>query len=118
LVAVCAAATDERVHAVGVLDGPAALMTEEAYAPGTRMGLLAPNLFTVGDVPQLSALMAPRRLIISGGVTPQGKKLLEKDIKEAYRFTREVYDLYKAGDKLTLVEDGKPEDMAAILLPA
>ena len=96
VVALCAAATDERVHTVAAFDAPATLVTEEEYAPGRDMGLLAPNLFTVGDVPQLAALAAPRRLVISGGVTPQGKKLNEKDIKEAYRFTREVYDLYKA----------------------
>jgi len=116
VVALCAAATDERVYAIAALDAPATLVTKEVYAPGTRMGLLAPNLFTVGDVPQLAALAAPRRLLIGGAVTPQGKKLTEKDIKEAYRFTSEVYDLYKAADKLTMLEDAKPEDMAALLV--
>jgi cephalosporin-C deacetylase-like acetyl esterase len=116
VVALCAAATDERVHTVAAFDAPATLVTEEVYAPGTRMGLLAPNLFTVGNVPQLAALGAPRRLFIAGAVTPQGAKLLEKDIKEAYKFTREVYDLYKAADKLTLLEEGKPEDVAALLV--
>jgi dienelactone hydrolase len=114
MVALCAAATDERVHAVGVFDGLASLVTEEVYAPGTHMGLLAPNLFAVGDVPQLAALMAPRRLFIGGAATPQGAKMLKKDIKEAYRFAREVYDVFKAADKLTLSEEGKPEDMAQI----
>ncbi len=103
LVALCAAATDERLHAVGVLDGPATLVTEEVYAPGTHMGLLAPNLFTVGDVPQLAALLAPRPLLISGG----------KEIKKAYRFTREIYDLYKAADRLTVLEEGKAAEIAA-----
>jgi cephalosporin-C deacetylase-like acetyl esterase len=116
VVALCAAATDNRVHTVVAIETPATLVTEEAYAPGTRMGLLAPNLFTVGDVPQLAALGAPRRLLIAGAVTPQGKKLPEKDIKGAYQFTREVYDLYKAADKLTLLGEGKPEDIAALLI--
>jgi pimeloyl-ACP methyl ester carboxylesterase len=116
VVALCAAATDNRVHTVVAIETPATLVTEEAYAPGTRMGLLAPNLFTVGDVPQLAALGAPRRLLIAGAVTPQGKKLPEKDIKGAYQLTREVYDLYKAADKLTLLEEGKPEDIAALLI--
>jgi cephalosporin-C deacetylase-like acetyl esterase len=116
VVALCAAATDNRVHTVVAIETPATLVTEEAYAPGTRMGLLAPNLFTIGDVPQLAALGAPRRLLIAGAVTPQGKKLPEKDIKGAYQFTREVYDLYKAADKLTLLGEGKPEDIAALLI--
>jgi dienelactone hydrolase len=114
VVALCTGAMDDRVHAVAVLDAPATLVTAEAYAPGTRMGLLAPNLFTVGDVPQLAALGAPRRLLIAGAVTPQAKKLPEKDIKEAFKFTREIYDLYKAADKLTLLEESKPEDIAQI----
>jgi pimeloyl-ACP methyl ester carboxylesterase len=116
VVALCAAATDDRVRSVAAIETPATLVTEEAYAPGTRMGLLAPNLFTIGDVPQLAALGAPRRLLIAGAVTPQGKKLPEKDIKGAYQFTREVYDLYKAADKLTLLGEGKPEDIAALLI--
>jgi hypothetical protein len=115
VVALCSAATDERIHAVAAIDSPATLVTEEAYAPGTRMGLLAPNLFAVGDVPQLAALAAPRRLIIAGGMTPQGKKLNEKDIKEAYRITSEIFALYKATDRLTLVEDGKPDEIAPLL---
>jgi cephalosporin-C deacetylase-like acetyl esterase len=116
VVALCAAATDERIHAVGVYDGFASLVTEEVYAPGTHMGLLAPNLFTVGDVPQLAALMAPRRLFIGGALTPQGAKMLEKDIKEAYRLTLEVYDQLKATDKLTLREESEPEAMAALFV--
>jgi len=115
VIALCAAATDDRVHTVAAFDAPATLVTEEAYAPGTRMGLLAPNLFAVGDVPHLAALGAPRRLFIVGAVTRQSKKLPEKDIKEAFRFTSEVYNLFKAADMLTLLEDGKPEDMAALL---
>jgi pimeloyl-ACP methyl ester carboxylesterase len=116
VVALCAAATDDRVHAIAAIDAPATLVTEEAYAPGMRMGLLAPNLFTIGDVPHLAALAAPRRLVLSGGVTPQGANLTEKDIKEAYRFASEAYHLYKATDKLTLLEGGKPEDVAALLI--
>ena len=116
VVALCAAATaDERVSAVAAIDAPATLVTEDPYGDGMRMALLAPRLFSVGDVPHLAALGAPRRLVIAGGVTPQGKKLGGKEIQEAYAFTREVYDLYKAGERLSLSEEARPEELAAML---
>ena len=80
------------------------------------MALLAPRLFSVGDVPYLAAPGAPRRLAIAGGVTPQGKKLGGKEIQEAYAFTREVYELYKVGERLSLLEEAKPEELAALLV--
>jgi hypothetical protein len=64
----------------------------------------------------LAALGAPRRLLIVGGATPQGKKLAGKEFTEAFRFTREVYGLYKAGERLSLLDEGKPEEAAAMLM--
>ncbi len=117
VVALCAAATaDERIRAVAAIDAPATLVTEEPYGAGMRMALMAPRLFSVGDVPHLAALGAPRRLAIVGGVTPQGKKLGAKEIQKAYAFTREVYELYKVGDRLSLSEEAKPEELAAMLV--
>jgi len=117
MVALCAAASaDERVSAVAAMDCPATLVTEEPYGAGMRMALLAPRLFSVGDVPHLAALGAPRRLVIAGGVSPQGRKLAAKEIEAAYSFTRDVYELYKAGDQLTLSESATPDELAALLV--
>ncbi len=117
VVVLCAAATaDERISAVAAIDAPATLVTEDPYGAGMRMALLAPRLFSVGDVPHLAALGAPRRLAIAGGVTPQGKKLGRKEVQEAFAFPREVYELYKAGDRLSLLEEAKPEELAAMLV--
>src|SRR5262249_44365081 len=44
LVAVCAAALDPRITSVVLLDPLTTLISEEAYAAGTPMGLLAPGL--------------------------------------------------------------------------
>jgi pimeloyl-ACP methyl ester carboxylesterase len=115
VVALCAAALDDRFSAAAVLDAPAALVTEEAYAPPVRMGILAPNLFAAGDVPHLAALAAPRRLAVVAGVTPQGKKLDAKGMQAAYAFTQAVYGLYKKDDRLTLREDADAGDVAALL---
>jgi dienelactone hydrolase len=118
VVALCAAATtDARIATVVSLDAPATLVTEEPYGPGMHMALLAPQLFSVGDVAHLAALGAPRRLIIAGGVTAQGKKLSGKELQQAYAFSREVYDLCKAGERLSVLDEAKPEDLAGMLQP-
>ena len=57
---------------------PVTYLTEAAYGATTRMGTLAPGIVSqVGDVPQLAAMAAPRRLAVIDGVTPQGTKLTE-----------------------------------------
>ncbi len=66
-------------------------------------------------MPQLAALAAPRRLIVAGGVSSQGKPLAEKALKNAYAFTASVYKLHKAESKLTLAASLKPEELAPAL---
>jgi dienelactone hydrolase len=118
LVAVCAAGLlDDRVSAAATVEAPASYVTEQAYPAGTRMGLLAPGLFRVGDVPHLAALSAPRRLMIVGGVSSDGKALAGKALAEVYGFTALVYRLHKAEARLTVAEALKPEELAAGLSP-
>jgi dienelactone hydrolase len=100
---VLAAAHDLRgVKAVVLVDSMVSLVTDTPYGSGTMMGLLAPGLLKVGDVPHLAALVAPKRLIIAGGVSPQGKKLTQKELEVAFRFTIGVYEAMKMGEWLTI----------------
>ena len=46
--------------------------------------------------------MAPRRLVLAEGVTPQAEPLPEGRLREAYTFTRAIYQLYKAEPRLTV----------------
>src|SRR5439155_22577993 len=78
---VAAGLLDDRVASAAALDAPATFVTETAYGKTTRMGVLAPGLLRVGDVPQLAALVAPRKLVISGGATPTGGHLREKALR-------------------------------------
>src|SRR5262245_7619991 len=56
IVALAAAALfPDRISAVATYSLPATLLTPRPYPDGTRMGLLAPGLFKVGDVPHLAA---------------------------------------------------------------
>jgi dienelactone hydrolase len=105
IVALCAGGLlDGRITSVTSIGAPVTYITEEAYGPGTRMGLLAPGILGVGDIPHLAALNAPRKLVIAEGVTPQGKKLSEKEMTTAFGFTQLIYKLHKAGEKLRVVE--------------
>lgn len=90
---------------VVLVDPPTTFVTDSPYASGTPMGILAPGILKVGDIPHLAALIAPRRLIIAGGTSPQGKKLSQKELEEAFRFTSEVYKTLKAAEKLTIVAE-------------
>ncbi len=106
LVALSAAALfDDRVSAAVLANAPVSLVTEQAYGTDLRMGLLAPGLLSLGDVPHLAALIAPRRLAIAGGVSPQGKKVKGDALQEAFAFTSGIYKLVKAADKLSVSDD-------------
>ena len=97
------------VAALGVLSS---FVTPTGYADGTRMGLLAPGILAVGDIPHLASLHAPRRLLISGAVTPEGKALDKEGTTKAFAFTRKAYGLMKADASLRIDGDMTPLDVA------
>jgi hypothetical protein len=106
---------NDRVVAAAALHAPTTYVTEQAYAAGSSMGLLAPGLLRLGDIPQLAALAAPRRLVLAESVTPQGKKLAQGYLDEACAFTRDIYKLYKADAQLTVTERADVADLVAKL---
>lgn len=99
---VAGALLGDRLNAVVAVDAPTSFLAPAAYPAGTRMGLLAPGILRAGDVPQLAALCAPRRLGIMGGIDGAGKKLDVKGLREAFAFTRKIYGLMKAEDRLLI----------------
>lgn len=122
-VALCTAGLfAEHVSAVGTLSAPVSYLTDEAYPAGTRMGLLAPGILRVGDIPHLAALFAPRRLVIAEGLDARGKPLAAKGLAEAFRFTRSIYRLHRIVEQFpslfTLTATARAVDVAAALAPA
>jgi dienelactone hydrolase len=112
LVAIAAAASlGERIAGVLAFASPTSYLTDGPYAAPMRMGLLAPGIVGVGDVPHLAAMIAPRRLVIAGGVSPTGKRLSDAAIKEAFAFTTAAYKVNRASDRLTIAGDLKVEDL-------
>lgn len=106
LVALCAGALSTSLAAVAAVDGPTTLLAPEAYPAGTRMGLLAPSLLAAGDIPQLAALAAPRRLAILGGTDPRGRPLDAASLATTFAFTRDIYRRTGAPEALNLAASG------------
>lgn len=108
LVAVCAAALDTRIGAVATAGMPASYVADEPYR-GWRLGVIAPGVLRdAGDVAHLAALVAPRRLLIAGGVDNVGQPLGSADLDTAYAFTRHVYALAEAPGGLVVIPDADP----------
>jgi dienelactone hydrolase len=92
----------DRLHAIAAVNSWTTYVTSAAYPTGTRMGLLAPGILRAGDLPHLAALVAPRKLILAGGVNSAGKPLDAKGMTEAFAFPRKVYALLKAESSLVI----------------
>ena len=89
----------DRISAVATIEGPITLLTDSPYAAGTSMGVLAPGLLHVGDIPHIAALTAPRRLFVIDGISPVGGKVRNIDLEETFAFTRRVYSVMQAKDR-------------------
>lgn len=84
VVALCTAATDNRVSQVVAVNTLAGFTTDAPYT-GQRLGIMAPGILRdVGDVAHLAALCAPRRVVIGGGVSAEGKPLKPDALASAY----------------------------------
>jgi dienelactone hydrolase len=116
LVALCAGGLfDDRIGGVVTVGSPVTLITDQPYPTSTFMGLLAPGLLRLGDIPHLAALVAPRRLVVADGISVQQHKLSEKDLTGAYPYTRAIYQLLKADRSLTLSVGDRLEQLLAKL---
>jgi cephalosporin-C deacetylase-like acetyl esterase len=115
LVALCAAALDDRVSGVAAVGAPVTYVTDQPYPDGTRMGLLAPGLLRVGDVSHLAALVAPRKLVITDGRSVQGQVLADKALREAFAFPRRMYQLHKQEQRLHVAATLAAKDVAGAL---
>jgi dienelactone hydrolase len=115
IVALLAAGLEDRFEAVLVLDSPATYATEQAYGRKMRMGLLAPGILRIADIPQLASLIAPRRLVIAGGAGPQDTLLKHQELRRAFAFTTTIYKVLHADAKLTIPPQAGAEEIAALI---
>jgi sugar lactone lactonase YvrE/dienelactone hydrolase len=93
LVALCAAACEERITRVVAVNALASFVTGEPYT-GQRLGTLAPGILRdVGDVGHLAALSASRRVVIAGGVSGGGMPLTAAGLASAYEPAARAFKL-------------------------
>jgi dienelactone hydrolase len=91
---------EEQVSSSAIVATPSTFITTTAYPSGTRMGLLAPGILRVGDIPDLAALIAPRHLLVAKGLGKTGEPLGMRPLREAFAFTASIYRLYRASNRL------------------
>jgi cephalosporin-C deacetylase-like acetyl esterase len=93
VVALGTAIFEPRIARVAMIDTLASFQSDVPYV-NQRMGIMAPRILRdAGDVPNLAALIAPRRLTISGAVTGGGAPLPESALVEQFDYTKKVYRL-------------------------
>ncbi|TVS09874.1 MAG: acetylxylan esterase [Planctomycetaceae bacterium] len=107
LVAIGTAALEPRISRVATSDTLASYVTDAPYE-GQRLGTIVPGILRdAGDVNHLAALIAPRRLVIGGGVAGDGRPLDVAALDAGYAFTRQVYDVKDAAGELRVLTASK-----------
>jgi hypothetical protein len=116
VVALCAAILDSRIEQVATVGTLASFVSDVPYE-NQRLGIMVPRILSdAGDIPHLAALLAPRRLVIAGGVTGGGTLLDMQALTNNYHYTRKVYSLEKANNKLMILESTSSEDLVRQLM--
>ena len=104
LVALAAAATEPRISKIAAVGALASYITDEPYR-GQRLGLIVPGVLrSVGDIPHLAALAAPRRVVIAGGVSGGGQALDASRLRTAYEPAARAFGLLGAGEAIKVLD--------------
>jgi hypothetical protein len=116
LVALGAAIYEPRIARLVMVDSLASFKSDVPYV-NQRMGTVAPRMVrAAGDVPQLAALVAPRRLVVSGGLTGGGDPLTADALRAQFAYTQQIYRLHGVEAHLTVTSGEKPEDLVKRLV--
>ena len=110
LAAILAAAFEPRIDAVAVDDILVSFVGRSAVPwAGVPMGIIVPDILEVGDTGHLASLVAPRPLLIGGGIETDGHPA-EPDpaCVSAFAYTRAIYRLLGASEALKLGGPARP----------
>ncbi len=115
LVALAAAATDPRVSTVAAVGTLASYVSDEPYR-GQRLGTIVPGLLRdVGDVAHLAALVAPRRVVIAGGVSGGGRRLEAGRLHQMFEPAARAFGLLGAGGAIKVLDTVDATDVVKAL---
>jgi hypothetical protein len=102
IIALTAAALDTRLTHVMTVDSLATYVTDKPFR-GQRLGVLVPGLLRdVGDVSHIAALIAPRKLTVTGGVTGDGRTLTVEELRSTFSLTTDMFARFGVADRLEL----------------
>jgi dienelactone hydrolase len=102
VIGITAAALDDRLSSVTIINGLASYVSDRPYR-GQRLGIMVPGLLRhIGDVDQITALIAPRPLTIRGGVNGAGEPLPLEALHDSFSYSREVYAKFNASNMLRI----------------
>ena len=83
---------------------------------GQRLGTIVPGILRdLGDVEHLAAMIAPRKLVIAGGVNGEGHKLSAPAVQNSFQYTKRVYQSTGQPGNLHIVKDDS--EFTKIILP-
>lgn len=109
LVALAGAAADDRIGQVLIVDGLVSVCTKKPYR-SQRLGVFMPGMLkSIGDIPHLASLVAPRSLVWFGGVAGDGEALNLGGLKKHLDFARRVFAF--EGGELRLHESKKADEI-------
>jgi hypothetical protein len=116
LVALGTAIYEPRIARVALIGTLASFKSDVPYV-NQRMGIMAPRILRdAGDVAHLAALVGPRKVMISGGVTGGGEPLSAAALGEQFAYTRKIYRLLGIEAHLTVADAEPPDDLARRLM--
>lgn len=115
LIALSAAALDDRVSRLASVGGLASFISETPYEK-QWLGIMAPAILRdMGDISHLAALASPRRVVIVGGVDGAGNALSEEELKASYAWTKTVFQLDESLKNLRIHSEADPKTIVASL---
>jgi dienelactone hydrolase len=115
VVAMCAAALEERIVQVAAVETLASYVSDEPYR-GQRFGIMVPAILRdFGDIGHLASLTAPRQLTIVGGRRGNGALLTSEELNTQFQYTTRAYGLEGAAGRLTIHTDASPKAIVSIL---
>jgi hypothetical protein len=102
LIALCAAALDERITRATAVQSLASYVTDQPYR-NQRLGTMVPGVLRdFGDVGDIAALVAPRAVTIKGGTNGVGAALEYDSLAEKYQVAKRAFELMDVPNMLII----------------
>lgn len=89
VVALFAAALDERIKAVTLFSLPSTLTSASNF--NYPVSLFPPNLLKYADIPEVAAMVAPRPFTLINPLDSHLRPMVKEEAEKCFEFTREIY---------------------------